>query len=754
MALDSTPLQLADLPVIVAGPILRRLTRTEVSVWIACTLEDQITLTVRHRAPGGTTSSVNANPTQVGRQLWITVLTTPAPDGQFIAGEAYEYELDAPWAAARPIDWTPLSIEGVSRPTFLGPPDSVDDLVILHASCRKPHGGGHDGLALADRAIAARFDPDPGQQPQLLLLSGDQIYVDEVGHPLAVRINRVAEDLIGIDESDVFGPVPRIGDRKPATNGFGFTTGAGSNHLWTYGEFMAMYLMAWSVALWPDQLEPFPANEVIRAIELAENAKQPGWDRDLGNIGRFRAALPSVTRVLANVPSLMVFDDHEVTDDWNLDFSWISDVYANPAGRRVITNGLLAYSLCQHWGNSPGRFDAAGSPEAALLTAVSSAAAAATSPALATAPLVGMPPQTFSEPPPSVALRDLTDASAIRFDTTLESEDGWPARVVMLDERTAREFTRTDNQSARISRAALAEQLPSPASVAPVTIVVAAAPIFGSDIVEDVIQPTADLLPGGGEFADFESWSAVRANHQDLLERLARHHPVVVLSGDVHYGFTARMTRTENGATTRVAQLTGSAAKNTEIKNAAISMFSELIMRLGLERARTVAGYAALDAVEQEKLHVPPPAGTALAWDDAVDVLLGRVAREATSEPTAMPAPVATAYGLPAPDWEYVVEPVDDPEINYAAPTVDAPWDGWDPDKSLTMSGALQEADLHRIGRMFIGIPQVALITFRSSGGSLIVSHKVSCPVGDDDNEVPGVGNPSIHSVITEVELT
>ena len=81
-------------------------------------------------------------------------------------------------------------------------------------------------------------------------------------------------------------------------------------------------------------------------------------------------------------------------------------------------------------------------------------------------------------------------------------------------------------------------------------------------------------------------WSAITANHQDLLARLAAHHPVVLLSGDVHYGFTSRLTRTEGAVTTRAAQLTASAAKNLEVKNAAISIFSELAMRLGLERVR------------------------------------------------------------------------------------------------------------------------------------------------------------------------
>ena len=263
-----------------------------------------------------------------------------------------------------------------------------------------------------------------------------------------------------------------------------------------------------------------------------------------------------------------------------------------------------------------------------------------------------MPPAAISEPPPAVALRDPSDPGSIAYTTTLDNTDGWPARIVLLDERTNRELTRPDDQAARISMASLEAQLPSPAATAPLTVIVAAAPIFGSDLVEDVIQPTADLLPGGGEFADFESWSAVVENHQDLLRRLAEHHPVVVLSGDVHYGFTARVERDDGGAATAVAQLTSSAAKNTEIKNAAISLFSELILRLGLERTRAVGGYAELAPADQQRFEVPPPDGTVLAWDDAVDVLLGRIARDAVASPTAMPLAVAEAYGLPDPELD------------------------------------------------------------------------------------------------------
>lgn len=748
MALDGIPITTSALPVVVAGPVLRRLTRTEVSVWLACTEPDDITLTVTRR---GTTQPVTATatPSRVGRQLWIAVLTAPAPGpgGQFESGSIYEYDITAPWSVLRGIEWSVLAPTGAQRPSFLGPPATVDDLVIFHTSCRKVHGGGRDALALADDVVNARFSDASRRQPHLLVMSGDQIYADEVGHTVAPRVRRVATDLIDIDETNVFGAPPPIGGRQAATTAMGFTTGAAANHLWTYGEFMAMYLLAWSPVLWPTVLPEFPTDLISRA-ELDPGLTEDAWNNDRAEVGRFLDDLPRVARVLANVPSLMIFDDHEVTDDWNLDHGWVNATYPNDTARRLIVNGVVAYTLCQHWGNVPAPFATVGSPERSLLEVVAAAIVAEVSPAPTATALLGVRTTALPAAPPAQVLRDLLAPGTIRYDFRLGPADGWPARLIFLDERLAREYTREDNQAARISRAALALQLPPPVDVAPLTIVVAAAPILGSDLVEEVIQPTANLLPGGDVFADYESWSAVTANHQDLLERLASYNPVVVLSGDVHYGFTARLERTQNGTVTRVAQLTTSAAKNVEVKTAAISMFSELIMRLGLERIRDYAGYSALAESDRDRLLVPPPSGTVLAWDDTVDVLLGRVARDATEEPAALAAPVAHAYGLPAPDWTYRIEPIDDTESAFAAPVPPAPWDGWRPDDSIVMAEALQRADLHRIGRMFVGLSQFSVITCAEEATGLRVRQELHCPVGLDGT--PG----EVHVLATEVALT
>lgn len=744
--IDALPLPIASLSVIVAGPVLRRLTRTSVSVWVACTAPDAITLRVNRKGASPATQ-VSVTPLKVGRQLWIAVLTAPAPGDIFASGQIYEYDLSANWTTTRPIDWTQLALSGASRPTFLGPPSSVSELVIFHTSCRKAHGGGRDGLAVAADVLVTRFGVSPQRQPHLLIMSGDQIYADEVGHPLAPRIRRIATDLIGIDESNVFGPLPRIGGRQAPTNGFGFTSDSAANHLWTYGEFMATYLLAWSPVLWPTTLPVFPENGTVDALDVHPNVKKASWDDDWSNLKRFLATLPAVRKILANIPSLMIFDDHEITDDWNLQHSWVNSVYTNPAGRRVITNGLVAYVLCQHWGNKPAPFAVPGSPEASLINVVSAAATAGVSPAPTAAKLLGVPIGALSAPP--CALRDLSDIATIRYDFAIGLAEGWPVRIVVLDERTAREFTETDSQAARISMTALALQLPSPTQVVPLTIVVAPAPVLGAELVEDFIQPLASfLLPDGAAYVDFESWSAVRANHQDLLSRLSAYHPVVVLSGDVHYGFTAKLARDQSGATTKIAQLTASAAKNVEVKNGAIGLFSELIMRLGLERSRVVSGYKSLKPSDRAKLTVPPPAGTILPWDDTSDVLLGRVAREGASVPTALSGPVAAAYGLPPPDWTYRVEPVDDSESAYTtAAAVAEPWNGWRPKDSLTMAQALQQADLHRFGRMFVGLPQLAVITFTSASSKLTVNHELRCPVGD-------AADPNMHVLATKVNLT
>jgi hypothetical protein len=699
---------------------------------LALTRPDDVTLHVQVAGAVATEVTSSATPLQIGSNLWVATMTCLAPGGQFAAGSLYEYRASSPGWAAEPA-WASLAF-GTALPAFRGPPASLDDLVLIQLSCRKVGGGELDGLALASdvigEAVAAGL---PDARPHLLIHTGDQVYADENPTPLAARVRRLATDLVGIDETATFGPLPPLGGRQAACEGFGLTSSAAADHLWGIGEFYAHYLLAWSDVLWPVALPTWA--EVQADLDPAAGFTQDSWNALADTCSRFRASLPKVRRLLATVPSLMILDDHEVTDDWNLNHTWATAVYGNPQASRMIANALLAYNLFQHWGNVPDRFATAGSTEAAILVgAAFSAGASPDTPALRG--LLGVPSVPSATLP--VALRDLSTPGAIRYDVELGAGEGYPLRIVLLDERTVREFVSADGPAARISLAALGLMLPTPPAVSePVTIVVTPSPAFGTHIIEHVIQPAMSLFPGGSAYADFESWSGVTANHQDLIARLAAYQPAVVLSGDVHYGFTGRITFTDSAGTARFAQLTSSGAKNADTKTLTLHLFGELAMKLGIERSRPFVGFSALTAAQRTQLASPPPAPASLPYDDVVDLSLGRVFRAGQEQPAVLTGDVVAAYGLGPGDWQYRIDPVDDqtmpaPGALLTAITgAPAPWIGWDPDNSYTMLGALRAGDLHRIGRVLAGLPQVGFVRF-TSGPPLTVDQHLICSAGKD----------------------
>ncbi|GHC40914.1 alkaline phosphatase D family protein [Streptomyces flavofungini] len=62
---------------------------------------------------------------------------------------------------------------------------------------------------------------------------------------------------------------------------------------------------------------------------------------------------PEVRWLLSTVPSCMIFDDHDVIDDWNTSASWLAEMRATPWWRERILSGLMSYWVHQHLGNLP-----------------------------------------------------------------------------------------------------------------------------------------------------------------------------------------------------------------------------------------------------------------------------------------------------------------------------------------------------------------------------------------------------------------
>ncbi|MGW4055053.1 alkaline phosphatase D family protein [Streptomyces sp. NPDC004779] len=60
---------------------------------------------------------------------------------------------------------------------------------------------------------------------------------------------------------------------------------------------------------------------------------------------------PGLRWLLATVPSCMIFDDHDVIDDWNTSAAWVAEMRATPWWHERIIGGLMSYWVYQHLGN-------------------------------------------------------------------------------------------------------------------------------------------------------------------------------------------------------------------------------------------------------------------------------------------------------------------------------------------------------------------------------------------------------------------
>jgi hypothetical protein len=178
--------------------------------------------------------------------------------------------------------------------------------------------------------------------------------------------------------------------------------------------------------------------------------------------------------MLANIPTWMIFDDHEVSNCWYVSRVWSDRARASPLGRAIIRNGLLSYGLFQGWGNDPVAFESG--PGAELLR-------------LAT--------ELF---PPGVDGPDETALAALDGLLGLDGNDlpmrwhysvsGPKHRVFVLDSRTRRGFASPYSPPALVPAATLEQQIPTgpPPAGIEVTFVVAPAPVLGLRLMEDLVQ--------------------------------------------------------------------------------------------------------------------------------------------------------------------------------------------------------------------------------------------------------------------------
>lgn len=550
------------LPRVLAGPLVRRASGDSLALWL---VTSSAAVSWLRTSVGGSTLERPLREQELeviplGARALLNLIhihfEEPWPEGSLVGydlgvGPAAGEQGEVAWIR----DWAPH----LCRPAAMHPDYVVRRHLgrVLHGSCRCPHHPAPDALARVDTEVIAAGS-EVSKRPDLLMLSGDQIYTDDVAGPMLHAIHQLIE-LLGLFEERV--PDADVVDSKvlrsdprtyyqrhlllPASERnvavierfFGgvskpvFTSANARNHLISLAEVMAMYLLVWSPVCWR-LIEREPPS-------LTQPQDAERYAREQDHIDGFVADLPRAARALAHVPTYMIFDDHDITDDWNLSALWEKTVYGHPFSERIVGNALIGYLLCQGWGNDPAIFDAVMPQVGELMAQVDAD---------------GFLPASLHE-----ALVD-----------ELLCFDHWHFRLatspplVVLDTRTHR--WRSEVAPGRPSglmdwEALTAFQQSVMGEEA--VIVVSPAPVFGVKLIEAVQRVFTWF--GQPLLVDAENWMAHRGTASVMLNifgHSATPETFVILSGDVHYSFSYDVRLRDDAESPRIWQITSSGIKN------------------------------------------------------------------------------------------------------------------------------------------------------------------------------------------------
>ncbi len=602
------------IPVVLAGPMLRKVTGKSVTVWLALRVAEEVTLTVENdeKKPvvAGTAKTI-----AIGKNLHIVAVTANrfvSPETELKEGIVYRYDvqfknLNMKLAEATKKADLGYPINSNSLPSFAIPPTDPNLLRLLNGSCRMPHASGKDTFPIVDKLIAETAS-NAFARPHQLLLAGDQIYADDVADTLLMMLTDAADTLLGWNETlpvagGVLLPAASLNPflRLRLLSDEGFTSEDLRCHLLSLGEYLCMYLFTWSPVLWSpspptadEALKRLPFDEAVSEVGLKAFNLPTAISSQTAALAEFRKTLPEVRRALANIPSYMIFDDHEVTDDWNMTLDMSRAQHKGPLGRRLLQNALVAYALCQHWGNVPEEFESKSEqvppPGRALLGLLDTP-----------------PPESFNQKASLYNQRSevifglvgLQDESTIKkFKAASHppyslqyhfSVEGEGHQILFTDTRTWRSFPKGGGEAAELlPKDQFKRQiLDAPATRDRVLLVVLSTNSPPTQPIRSAAEHSI-IANGAEHYPDiYEAWDFPTVAFDRLLTSLTEKLPleklplnpsghqhygrVILLSGDVHHSFATRLVyrakerfefpRPPAGATAVVAQLVASSFK-------------------------------------------------------------------------------------------------------------------------------------------------------------------------------------------------
>ncbi len=335
--------------------------------------------------------------------------------------------------------------------------------------------------------------------------------------------------------------------RYPKVNEPGLSTRLGLDALDVYAARMARRPQD----EWPDAL--LLLGDQIYADELTQGTRRriagrrerhPEWPDDeiVGfdeYVGVYCDAWsdPEVRWLMSTVPVAMIFDDHDVRDDWNTSEVWRAQMQEKPWWRDRVRSALASYWVYQHLGNLPPD-EVAADPD--------------------TQKILGHDGDTW---PLLVELADRADAEApddsgvgeaVRFSFRW---DLGHSRLLMMDSRNGRVLS--DGRHLMLGDAEFAwleQQAAAPGQVDHLLLGTSVPWLMPHAIgdLETINEIAAARTGWRGRWgenlrqaADLEHWPAFRTSFDrlaGLVERAANSGPatVSVLSGDVHHCYAAR----------------------------------------------------------------------------------------------------------------------------------------------------------------------------------------------------------------------
>ncbi|WP_205677351.1 hypothetical protein [Aquibacillus halophilus] len=613
-----------NLPTILSGPIIRRAEASQVFIWIATSEPFQIDASIYDMqfAKNSKNHVVSVRSEtemiSVGAKLYIHLIKISPKRNHFPTDLLLGYNLFFT-KDSKVLDLKSFGLLSPQNPHTIVYGDlnypsfyiqqQEDNNRILYGSCRKLHGKGDDALVSADITIDEHH-LNLAERPNALFLMGDQIYADDVADPIIRFISDLGKELIGKDENlglldsrleqEPFNTsVDKISGRQFFIEHFGkFTSRNASNHLLTLGEYAAMYLLSWGPQLWEVAIDygvfsTKPASENFYFIFPNEkryqderqkelNRHEDRFNEQLEDIHRFQETLFRVRRTLANTPTYMIFDDHDMTDDWNLSIDWVNEVRRAPLGKHVIVNGLAAYWAFQGWGNDPDSFS-----------------------------------NLFKN-----RMIDYFDAYTLdspvyeQWLETLWQFDSWHfvaptlPKAIFLDTRTMRRFDshpKPTKIGSIIEENVRSPQLISKRGWNKLTsslnrsgwssgsklLIVSPTPLYGIGLIESVLDKYIYPLRGLGisvhSMLDFEAWKYNGKGVNEFHQWIANRNPseCIILSGDVHYAASVRSAIDyQNGEAATIYQFTSSPMNNMSFTGVWGSLMKKVIWFNALKRKR------------------------------------------------------------------------------------------------------------------------------------------------------------------------